>query len=229
LAGARGNAIITGAPPVERWASGLALARGAGARTAEDVLCDPTRAGLVADAATRLGQTLATLVNALDPEVVVIGGGLGGARRFRGMVAAVARSLIYAEETRDLDIVPAALGADAALIGAAIVAAEAWARGGYPPALYHFLAADGRACRSHHVAGVGPRGRRQARPSPALPRGALAGLAANALRAGSTTSSSFSWPAGLGGPAGCVERRLRSFRGGRAPNLDVLLVGPSRS
>jgi glucokinase len=125
LAGARGNAIITGAPPVERWASGLALARGAGARTAEDVLCDPTRAGLVADAATRLGQTLATLVNALDPEVVVIGGGLGGARRFRGMVAAVARSLIYAEETRDLDIVPAALGADAALIGAAIVAAEA--------------------------------------------------------------------------------------------------------
>jgi predicted NBD/HSP70 family sugar kinase len=125
LAGARGNAIVTGAPPVERWSSGLALARGAGASTAEEVLGDPARADRVADAAARLAQTLAALVNALDPEVVVIGGGLGGARRYREMVTAVARSLIYAQETRDLEIVPAALGPDAALIGAAIVAAEA--------------------------------------------------------------------------------------------------------
>jgi glucokinase len=125
LTGARGNAIITGAPPVERWSSGLGLARGAGGNTAERALSDPARAGLVTEAATRLGETLATLINAFDPEVVVIGGGLGGARRYREMVAAVARALIYAPETRELDVVPASLGPEAALIGAAIVAAEA--------------------------------------------------------------------------------------------------------
>jgi glucokinase len=125
LAGARGNAIITGAPPVEAWSSGLALARSAGASTAEEVLCDPRFDDLVAEGATRLGQTLATLINALDPAVVVIGGGLGAAPRYRGLVAETARSLIYSQETRDLDIVPAALGPDAALIGATIVAAEA--------------------------------------------------------------------------------------------------------
>jgi glucokinase len=124
LAGVRGNAIVTGAPPVERWSSGLGLARSAGARKAEEVLCDPARADLVAEAATRLGRTLATLINALDPEVVVIGGGLGGVRRYRDMAAAAARPVIYADETRNLDIVPAVLGPDAALIGAAIVAAE---------------------------------------------------------------------------------------------------------
>jgi glucokinase len=96
LAGARGNAIITGAPPVERHSSGLALAGAAGTST-EEVLTDPTSAGVVAEAATRLGQTLATLINALDPSVVVIGGGLGSVPRYREMVVEVTRSLIYAE------------------------------------------------------------------------------------------------------------------------------------
>jgi glucokinase len=124
LAGARGNAIITGAPPVERWSSGLALAAAAGTST-EEVLADPASAGVVAQAATRLGQTLAALVNALDPEVLVIGGGLGSVSSYRRVVEEVTRSLVYAEETRGLEIVPAALGADAALIGATLVAAEA--------------------------------------------------------------------------------------------------------
>jgi glucokinase len=124
LAGARGNAIITGAPPVERWSSGLALAGSGGAST-EEVLADPASADVVAEAATRLGQTLAVLVNALDPSVVVMGGGLGSVGRYRAMVVEVTRSLIYAEETRGLDIVPAALGPDAALVGASLVAAEA--------------------------------------------------------------------------------------------------------
>ncbi|MBD0282723.1 MAG: ROK family protein [Thermoleophilaceae bacterium] len=124
LMGARGNAIVTGAPPVERWSSGLALAAAAGP-SVEEVLADPASAGVVAEAATRLGQTLAVLVNALDPAVLVIGGGLGSVASYRGRVEEVTRSLIYAEETRGLDIVPAALGADAALIGATLVAAEA--------------------------------------------------------------------------------------------------------
>jgi glucokinase len=125
LAGARGNAIISGAPPVEEWASGLALARAAGTDTAEDVLRDPAHAGLVADAAQRLGRTLAALVNALDPAVVVMGGGLGSHERYRRMVAEAVRPLVYAEETREVEILPAALGADAGIVGAAIAAANA--------------------------------------------------------------------------------------------------------
>ena len=124
LAGARGNAIITGAPPVEAWSSGLALAGSVGAST-EEVLADPASADLVAEAAERLGQTLAVLVNALDPAVVVIGGGLGSVDRYRAMVVEATRPLIYAEETRGLEIVPAALGPDAALVGATLIAAEA--------------------------------------------------------------------------------------------------------
>jgi glucokinase len=124
LAGARGNAIIMGAPPVETWSSGLALASSGGAST-EEVLADPESADLVAEAAERLGQTLAILVNALDPSVVVIGGGLGSVRHYRAMVVEATRPLIYAEETRGLDIVPAALGPDAALVGATLIAAEA--------------------------------------------------------------------------------------------------------
>jgi glucokinase len=124
LSGARGNAIITGAPPVETWSSGLALASSGGAST-EEVLADPGSADLVVGAAARLGQTLAILINALDPSVVVIGGGLGSDRDYRAMVVEATRPLIYAEETRGLEILPPALGPDAALIGATLVAAEA--------------------------------------------------------------------------------------------------------
>jgi glucokinase len=119
LAGARGNAIITGAPPVETWSSGAGLARQAGADCAEAVLADPDHAGLVEDAAQRLGAALAALVNALDPEVVVIGGGLGLDARYMEMVVNAARPLVYASDTAALPIVSARLGADAGVIGAA--------------------------------------------------------------------------------------------------------------
>ncbi len=124
LAGARGNAIVTGAPLVETWSSGLGLARAAGVESAEEVLSDPRHAGVVAQAAARLGETLAMLVNALDPEVVVMGGGLGSVPSYREAVAEAARPLIYAAETREVEIVPAATGVDGAVIGAALVAAE---------------------------------------------------------------------------------------------------------
>ena len=52
-AGSRGQAITLGAPPVERVASGRALALAAGAERAEDVLADPAHAALVDAAADR--------------------------------------------------------------------------------------------------------------------------------------------------------------------------------
>jgi glucokinase len=122
LAGARGNALVTGAPPVEDWWSGAGLARQAGTDSAEAVLADPRHAELVDDAARRLGAALATLVNALDPELVVIGGGLGLDPRYMEMVVAAARPLIYAPTTAALPIVPAQLGSEAGVIGAAALA-----------------------------------------------------------------------------------------------------------
>jgi glucokinase len=123
-AGARGNAIVVGSPPVERTSGGLALAEGAGVECAELVLSDPARASFVDAAADELGLVLAVLVNALDPEAVVIGGGLGLVDRYRERVAAAARAAIEHEATRELPIVPAALGPRSGVIGAALVAAR---------------------------------------------------------------------------------------------------------
>ena len=55
-AGARGNAICFGAPPVEEAASGLALAAAGGRERAEDVLADPALDGVVEAAAAALGS-----------------------------------------------------------------------------------------------------------------------------------------------------------------------------
>jgi glucokinase len=123
-AGARGHAITLGAPPVERIASGPALARRAGLERAEAVLADPAYAALVDDAAAALGQVLAVLCNILDPELVVIGGGLGAEPSFRDRVAAATRALIEYEGTRGLEIVGAKLGVDAGVVGAALAALD---------------------------------------------------------------------------------------------------------
>jgi glucokinase len=121
-AGARGNAICFGAPPVEDVASGLALAAAGGRERAEDVLADASLDAVVETAAAGLGAGLAWLVNALDPGVVVIGGGLGLVERYRELAVAAMRPLIFADNTRDLPVLPAELGADAGIIGAALAA-----------------------------------------------------------------------------------------------------------
>ena len=65
----------------------------------------------------RLGVAV---VNVLDPEAVVVGGGLGlaGGRYWDALVDA-ARRHVWADAARGLPVVPAALGADAGLLGAA--------------------------------------------------------------------------------------------------------------
>lgn len=118
--GARGNAIVVGAPPTERLASGLGLARAAGRGRAEDVLNDPACADVVATAATSLGAALAMLANALDPALIVVGGGLGLETRYRDAAVAAMRDLIEAAGTRDVPVVPAGLGDLAGPLGAAI-------------------------------------------------------------------------------------------------------------
>jgi predicted NBD/HSP70 family sugar kinase len=121
-AGARGHAVVLGAPPVETVASGLALQRLSGLARAEDVLGREEHGELVAEAAAALGQTLAVLVNALDPALIVLGGGVGGNRGFRACVATeVAVRVAYPADPA-LEIVGSELGADGGIVGAALSA-----------------------------------------------------------------------------------------------------------
>ena len=96
---------------VEEVASGAALAR----------------TGVV-DAAA-LGSIVALLVNVLDPEAVIVGGGLGSAAGpyWDGLVG-VTREHIWADGVKDLPIVQAELGAASGVIGAGWLGLRAAAR-----------------------------------------------------------------------------------------------------
>jgi glucokinase len=147
LAGARGGALVLssgslGVPcpecsawtefVLEDYASGPALARRYAAATgravegAEVVIAaanegDPTAVQIVDSAADALGSSVGWLVNVLDPEAIVIGGGLGLAPgRFQERLIAATRAHIWNPGARGLPFVAAALGADAGLIGAAL-------------------------------------------------------------------------------------------------------------
>jgi len=151
-AGARGNALILASSPLttacttcgailrpvlEDFASGPApvtrynqtgtrrVARG------EDVLAaasagDQAAVKIVATAGEALGASVGWLVNVLDPEAVVVGGGLGttGGLYWDSFVAAT-RAHIWADTSREIPIKMAALGPDAGLIGAAVAAGAA--------------------------------------------------------------------------------------------------------
>jgi glucokinase len=145
-AGARGNALVLASGPTSvrcpgcgTWARmvleevasgpGLVAAYNAGrpapVERAEDVLAaaeqgEPGAALVVRDAAEALGGAVGWLVNVLDPEAVVVGGGLGlaGGLYWAALLDS-ARRHVWAEAARGLPVVRAELGADAGLIGAA--------------------------------------------------------------------------------------------------------------
>lgn len=151
LTGARGNAIALASGPLtlpastcdhairqvlEEYGSGPGLVRryreatGKAVSRAEDVIAaakagDRIARDVVRSGAASLGNSIAFLVNILDPEAVIVGGGLGlaGGLYWDTMIAAT-RDHIWAAGTRDLPILPAALGPHAGLIGAALAAAD---------------------------------------------------------------------------------------------------------
>ncbi len=140
--GARGNALILASSPLttlcpvcgavteqilEEYASGPALAARylRGATTGLAVLAavatgDSAAIEIVQTAGAALGNSVGWLVNVLDPEAVIVGGGLGlaGGLYWDSFIAST-RAHIWSDATRELPIRPAALGADAGLIGAA--------------------------------------------------------------------------------------------------------------
>src|SRR5262249_50043557 len=89
---------------------------------------DPIAVQIVRSAAETLGSSVAWLVNVTDPDVVVFGGGLalaGGS--YWELLERSIRRQIWAPSTGTLPLLPAGLGRDAGLVGAAAVA---WQRYG---------------------------------------------------------------------------------------------------
>lgn len=86
---------------------------------------DPTAAALVTRFADRLGAAIAVAVNVLNPEIVVIGGGVAGAGDvlLDGVREALDRYAL-ASHRRRLRVTFAALGPRAGLIGAGLMAWE---------------------------------------------------------------------------------------------------------
>ena len=149
FSGARGNALIMASSPfttecsscgtalnpvLEEFASGPALVaryNRHGSRTVkqgEDVTAaaeegDNAAVKVVRSAGEALGNSVAFLVNVMDPEAIVVGGGLGtaGGPYWDSFVAST-RAHIWADNSRGLPIRPAAMGADSGLVGAAAAA-----------------------------------------------------------------------------------------------------------
>jgi glucokinase len=153
-AGARGNALILSSSPLtttctacgtvlkpvlEEFASGPALVSRYNekvpgkAASGEDVLAASQAGDLAAMEVTRtagdaLGVSVGFLINVLDPEAVIVGGGLGLADGlYWNSFVASTRDHIWARDARDLPILKAALGADAGVIGAAATAVQRFA------------------------------------------------------------------------------------------------------
>ena len=108
---ARTSSENTGMPIDSCTAKDVFRAASQGNKTAVDIL---TSAG------EALGVSLAFLVNMLDPEVIVVGGGLGlaGGLYWEAFERAC-RAHIFADNSCGLPIIAAKLGVDAGLVGAA--------------------------------------------------------------------------------------------------------------
>ena len=149
LKGARGNAITMASSPLttvcthcgaklrpvlEEVASGPAIAKrfaqGQNVQTTET--CeqvfraasngDKNAIEILTSAGEALGVSTAFLVNVLDPETIVVGGGLGTAGGwYWDAFERSCREHIFADNSRGLTIVTATLGVDAGLVGAAAV------------------------------------------------------------------------------------------------------------
>ncbi len=153
--GSRGNALILSSSPLtttctacgavlrpvlEEFASGPALVQRYN-QAASSKLCrgeevlgaaesgEPVATRIVQSAGEALGVNVAFLVNVLDPQAVIVGGGLGLAGGlYWGSFVESTRDNIWAEGARDLPILRAMLGTDAGLIGAAAVAMRRFKR-----------------------------------------------------------------------------------------------------
>ncbi|HYY06989.1 MAG TPA: ROK family protein, partial [Actinomycetota bacterium] len=109
------------------------LAQGDPARATGELVARAAAAGdeaavsIVTEVGHRLGEGIAGLVNVLDPEAVVVGGGVSelGAPLLDPIRERFLRAVEFADVRPEVTIVAAALGNDAGAIGAAMLALEA--------------------------------------------------------------------------------------------------------
>ena len=125
------NGRLAAGPALEQFAAGPALAARFGAAragftgTAFDVVAlvksgDPTAQDVVSSAGRALGAAIGQLVNILDPEAVVIGGGLGMVGGlYRESLEVALRDHVWSDLHRNLPLLSAELRNDAGFIGAA--------------------------------------------------------------------------------------------------------------
>lgn len=117
ITGANGLAIVLGAPPIEILASGRSLDRlRLDERFSEDQFHDKVK-----EAGEKTGQVVAVLANALDPELIVVGGGLGISEPFFSALADTVHLLTHDDVPSPYRVVPAELGAESGVIGAALL------------------------------------------------------------------------------------------------------------
>lgn len=145
-AGANGHALMVASGPLtsqcdqcgavqdqvlEEFAAGPSLVArynrrsGAALNTGQEVVAaaaggDQIAEQIVSSAGAALGNSVGFLINVLDPQAVIVGGGLGlaGGLYWDSFVTST-RNHIWSEVSRDLPIICAALGADAGILGAA--------------------------------------------------------------------------------------------------------------
>jgi glucokinase len=116
--------IAGGAAILDRYATRTGHRPASPHEVAALAAADETHARAVVDlAADVAGHLVAQAVNWMDPQAVVLGGGVGAiGGRYRDRLTAAARAGIWSDAARGLPILPAALGPDAGLIGAALAA-----------------------------------------------------------------------------------------------------------
>jgi glucokinase len=130
------NGTLVSGPALEHFAAGPAIAARLAALepafdgAAPDVLAmadaGHAQARMVVEtAAQALGAAIGQLINVLDPQGIVLGGGLGLASGlYRKSIVQGCRQHVWAEPHRGIPLISAQMGADAGIIGAALRAAE---------------------------------------------------------------------------------------------------------
>ncbi|MEO3764316.1 ROK family protein [Streptomyces sp. B8F3] len=109
----------------EAAGNGPAAARGLAAVAERAAAGDAVAVAVLTEGAVALGEAVGGLVNALDPELVLVTGGVSrcGPVWWRPLRAAITATTL--PPLSDVPVVPGALGDDAALLGAARLALEA--------------------------------------------------------------------------------------------------------
>jgi glucokinase len=121
-------------PSLEQIASGPAMAaqyqNQTGRKLSGKQVADAVQHGdrvameVMTTAGGAMGAIIGWLINSLDPEAVILGGGVGagvgmGNDVYRASLVESARRYTWSELHREIPIIPAALGQDAGIIGAA--------------------------------------------------------------------------------------------------------------